>query len=36
MVWYLVFSGFDAYDYDSSRRKEVKDYFMAKEFQSFF
>ena len=29
-------SGFDAYDYDSSRRKEVKDYFMAKEFQSFF
>ena len=29
-------SGFDAYDYDSSRSKEVKDYFMAKEFQSFF
>lgn len=28
-------SGFEAYNYDSSRRKMVKDYFMANDFQSF-
>lgn len=28
-------SSFDAYDYDRSQRKMVKDYFMANDFQSF-